>query len=77
LLHGSSGVPDDELRRAVAAGIAKVNVGTALNIAMTRAVRDALTAAPELVDPRTYLGPGRDAIASSVRRLLAVISAQH
>ncbi|MCU1658030.1 MAG: agaY [Pseudonocardiales bacterium] len=74
VLHGSSGVPDDELRRAVAAGIAKVNVGTALNIAMTRAVRDALSAAPDLVDPRKYLGPGRDAIANSVRDLLQVIS---
>src|SRR3954451_16024794 len=28
VLHGSSGVPDTELRAAVAAGIAKVNVGT-------------------------------------------------
>ena len=74
VLHGSSGVPDDELRRAVGAGIAKVNVGTALNIAMTRAVRDALSADPAVVDPRKYLGPGRDAIAISVRELLAVIS---
>lgn len=75
VLHGSSGVPDDELRRAVAAGIVKVNVGTALNIAMTGAVRGTLTADTALVDPRKYLGPARDAIARTVRDMIAVIAA--
>jgi fructose-bisphosphate aldolase class II len=74
VLHGSSGVPDDELRRAVAAGIVKVNVGTALNIAMTGAVRAALAGDASMVDPRKYLGPARDAIADTVRTLLGVVS---
>src|SRR5581483_3151701 len=39
VLHGSSGVPDDSLVTAIRAGITKVNVGTALNVAMTGAVR--------------------------------------
>jgi fructose-bisphosphate aldolase, class II len=72
VLHGSSGVPDDELRAAVAAGIAKVNVGTALNIAMTRAVRAAL-ADPDVVDPRKYLAPARDEMAVAVRGILDVL----
>src|SRR5258706_9524503 len=42
VLHGSSGVPDGHLRDAVTAGIVKVNVGTALNLAFTGAVRAAL-----------------------------------
>jgi fructose-bisphosphate aldolase class II len=73
VLHGSSGVPDDGLLRAVAAGITKVNVATHLNAAMTRAVRDALTD-PTLVDPRRYLGPGRDAVAAEVSRLLRLLA---
>jgi fructose-bisphosphate aldolase class II len=73
VLHGSSGVPDDELRAAVAAGIAKVNVGTALNIAMTGAVRASL-ADPDVVDPRKYLAPARDAMAAAVRHVLDVLS---
>jgi fructose-bisphosphate aldolase class II len=43
VLHGSSGAPDAELRAAVRAGIGKVNVGTALNVAFTGAVRAELT----------------------------------
>jgi fructose-bisphosphate aldolase, class II len=73
VLHGSSGVPDDELRAAVRAGIAKVNVGTALNVAMTGAVRATLDADPALVDPRKYLAPGRDAMTAAVRHVLEVL----
>jgi fructose-bisphosphate aldolase class II len=73
VLHGSSGVPDDELRAAVAGGIAKVNVGTALNIAMTAAVRMVLDSDPALVDPRKYFGPGRAAMADAVAHVLGVM----
>jgi fructose-bisphosphate aldolase class II len=74
VLHGSSGVPDDGLTAAVAGGIAKVNVGTALNAAMTGAIRDFLAARPEAVDSRTYLGVGREAMAREVRRIIGVLS---
>ncbi|MFJ8789790.1 ketose-bisphosphate aldolase [Streptomyces sp. NPDC102462] len=73
VLHGSSGVPDDELVAAVAGGIAKVNVGTALNVAMTGAIRDFLAAHPEAVDPRKYLAAGRDAMAREVTRIVRVL----
>ncbi|MFD7481464.1 class II fructose-bisphosphate aldolase [Streptomyces mirabilis] len=75
VLHGSSGVPDDELTAAVAGGIAKVNVGTALNIAMTGAVREFLAAHPEAVDSRKYLSVGREAMAETVARLILVLGA--
>jgi len=74
VLHGSSGVPDDELRRAVRNGIVKVNIGTALNVAYTAAVRAVLAADATLVDPRRYLRPARDAMSATVGaglRLLA------
>jgi len=74
VLHGSSGVPDDELRRAVAAGMTKVNIGTALNVAFTSAIRDHLGEHPEVVDPRTYLRGAREAMASAVAHLAAVVS---
>jgi fructose-bisphosphate aldolase class II len=75
VLHGSSGVPDDGLARAVAAGMVKVNVATQLNKVMTVEVRRALDADPRLVDPRKYLGPGRDAVTAEVARLLRVLGA--
>ncbi|HEY1175236.1 MAG TPA: class II fructose-bisphosphate aldolase [Phytomonospora sp.] len=75
VLHGSSGVPDGELRAAVAGGIAKVNVGTALNIAMTTAIREFLATHPEAVDSRKYLSVGREAMVQTVARTIRVLSA--
>jgi fructose-bisphosphate aldolase class II len=73
VLHGSSGVPDDEIRRAAEAGIRKINVGTALNVAYTDAVRAALASGTSS-DPRRYLAPARDAMADVVAHLLGVLN---
>ncbi|MCW7941595.1 fructose-bisphosphate aldolase [Streptomyces hygroscopicus] len=73
VLHGSSGLPDDELTAAVAGGIAKVNIGTALNAAMTGAIRSFLAEHPEAVDSRRYLGVGREAMTRTVARLVSVL----
>ncbi len=73
VLHGSSGVPDDELRAAVRSGITKVNIGTALNIAATKAVRAALELSTS-PDPRKYLAPARTSMTEVVADLLRVIS---
>lgn len=73
VLHGSSGVADDTIRSAVAAGIRKVNVGTALNIAGTGAVREHLAAHPDAVDPRPYTAAARDAMASTVAHFVRLL----
>ena len=74
VLHGSSGVPDDELAAAVRAGMVKINIGTILNVEYTAAVREALAADERLVDPRKYLRPARTRIACTVAHLLDVLS---
>lgn len=73
VLHGSSGVPDAGIQSAVANGMRKVNIATHLNKVMAAAVREALTD-ETLVDPRKYLGPGRDAVAAEVQRLLELLA---
>jgi fructose-bisphosphate aldolase class II len=74
VLHGSSGVPDAVLREAIAAGIRKVNVGTALNVAFTAEVRAVLDASPALTDPRRYLAPARDRMSDLVAHLCGVVA---
>ena len=75
VLHGSSGVADDELARAVSQGIVKVNVGTILNVAFTGAIRTHLDHQPDVVDPRKYLTPARDDLAAVVTRMIAAVAA--
>jgi fructose-bisphosphate aldolase, class II len=74
VLHGSSGVKDDDLRLAVAAGMRKVNVGTALNVAYTDGVKSYLAENPSVVDPRKYLTAARSSVATVVAQLLRVIA---
>ncbi|GAA0895704.1 MULTISPECIES: class II fructose-bisphosphate aldolase [Streptomyces violaceusniger group] len=75
VLHGSSGVPEADLTRAVEAGLTKVNIATHLNVAYTRAIRDHLAGHPEVVDPRRYVAAGREAVAREVTRLLKLVRA--
>ncbi|MDV3126481.1 class II fructose-bisphosphate aldolase family protein [Mycobacterium sp. 21AC1] len=74
VLHGSSGVSDDDLRKAVSAGLTKINVGTLLNVRFTEQVRAHLTTDPVVTDPRKYLSPARTAISDAVSELLCAIS---
>jgi fructose-bisphosphate aldolase class II len=74
VLHGSSGVPHDQLRLAVGAGICKVNVGTALNVAYTGAIRQVIAADADATDPRSYLAAGRDAISDAVAEVCGAIA---
>jgi len=73
VLHGSSGVSDPDLQKAVKAGMSKINIATHLNNVFTHEIREALGANPKLVDPRKYIAPGRDAVAAEVARLLTLL----
>jgi fructose-bisphosphate aldolase class II len=73
VLHGSSGVSDVDLQRAVNAGMSKINIATHLNNVFTHEIRQALEANPKLVDPRKYIAPGRDSVAREVARLLTLL----
>jgi fructose-bisphosphate aldolase class II len=74
VLHGSSGVPDEELVRAVDAGMTKINIATHLNQVFTNSVRSSLADNPTMVDSRKYLGPARDAVTVEAARLLRILN---
>jgi fructose-bisphosphate aldolase, class II len=54
------GIPEEQLRRAAASAVCKINIDSDGRLAMTAAVRKALTGNPAEFDPRKYLGPARD-----------------
>lgn len=67
VLHGASGVPDDGVKEAVERGICKINIATELNKSFVKAMGEAMKAMPEEVDPRKFLGPGKEAVKETVR----------
>jgi len=74
VLHGSSGVPDDAILRGIRAGLTKINVSTHLNARFTAAIRDHLTRNPAVVDSRTYVAAGREALRHEAARLLILFA---
>lgn len=67
VLHGGSGVPDDDIRNAILAGVGKINVNTENQVACTEAIRQALNKDSKVIDPRKYLTPARKAMIDVVR----------
>jgi len=74
VLHGSSGVNDADLQRAVRAGMRKVNIATHLNHVFTDSIREVLNSDAALVDPRKYIKPARAAVAVETSRLLSLLA---
>ena len=72
VLHGSSGVPDASIAEAARNGMVKINIGTALNIAYTGAIRAWLAENPTGVDPRKYAAKARESVADTAVRYLRV-----
>ncbi len=59
VLHGSSGVPEASIKKAVSLGINKINIDTDIRLAFNRAVRQFVKDNPDVYDPRKLLGPSR------------------
>jgi fructose-bisphosphate aldolase class II len=74
VLHGSSGVNDPDLVRAVEAGMRKINIATYLNQIFTSEVRTILNSDASLVDTRKYFAPAREAMRVEVARLLQLLA---
>jgi fructose-bisphosphate aldolase class II len=74
-MPNAKGVPEDQINMAVSKyGVCKVNIDTDLRLALTAKIREVFATKPAEFDPRNYLGPGREAITSMVRRKLHVLN---
>ncbi|HBQ27270.1 MAG TPA: fructose-1,6-bisphosphate aldolase, class II [Syntrophomonas sp.] len=61
VLHGSSGVPDESIRRAIELGVRKINIDTNIREAFVGEMRRVMMDKPDEIDPRKILGPAREA----------------
>ncbi len=66
VLHGSSGVPEESIKKAVPLGITKINIDTDLRVAFSDGVKDFLNEKPDEIDPRKILGPAKAAMKAKI-----------
>ncbi|HMR55522.1 MAG TPA: class II fructose-bisphosphate aldolase family protein [Candidatus Doudnabacteria bacterium] len=70
VLHGASGVPEDVIHQAIAAGISIINIDTELRIGFTKNLRQALLEHPDEVDPRKYFAPAMAGVTQAAKAKL-------
>jgi fructose-bisphosphate aldolase class II len=75
VMHGSSGVDDETIARAVAAGIRKVNLSTALQRVFMDTLRQSAVAPGHETDARAVLGDARDAVMEAARHRIRLVDA--
>lgn len=73
VLHGTSGVPDDQVRDCVRRGICKVNYATDLRIAFTKGIKDYMQQYPDAFDPKKYTTRGMEEVMQYVMQKMNVI----
>jgi fructose-bisphosphate aldolase class II len=67
VLHGGTGIPTNDIQKAISLGTAKINVNTENQIASTNVIREILSNDDHVYDPRKFLGPAREAIKETVK----------
>ncbi|MCI5910805.1 MAG: class II fructose-1,6-bisphosphate aldolase [Oscillospiraceae bacterium] len=71
VLHGGTGIPDDQIKKAISLGVAKINVNTECQLVFAEETRKYIEAGKDKqgkgFDPRKLLAPGTEAIKAKVK----------
>ncbi|PPA69186.1 ketose-bisphosphate aldolase [Jeotgalibacillus proteolyticus] len=70
VLHGASGISDEDLQKAISYGHAKINYNTELNIAWSDALRKVLNSNQELYAPMEILEPSKQALNNVIEGII-------
>jgi len=77
VLHGGSGIPEQQVKRAISLGTAKINVNTESQQEWTKIVRQTLEKDKEVYDPRKIIGPGKEGIKKVVREKISIFGTKN
>ena len=72
VLHGTSGVPDEDVAECIKRGICKVNYATDLRIAFTKGINQVLKENPDTIDPKKYNAKGRQEVRKYVMHKMKI-----
>lgn len=76
VLHGGSGIPDEQIKKAISLGVSKVNVNTECQLVFAAATRKYIEEGKDKAgkgfDPRKLLAPGYEAIKDCVKDRMEV-----
>jgi len=77
VLHGASGLRDEDIRECVQRGMCKVNFATELRVAYTDAGKKLIAENPDMFDPKKLGGVGMEAVKELVKNRILVCGCDH
>jgi fructose-bisphosphate aldolase class II len=77
VLHGGSGIPDEDVKKAIGLGIAKVNVNTEMRLAYKEALDKELKEKPEETTPYKVLEPSLEAVKKVVEGKIKLFGSEN
>ncbi len=66
VLHGGTGIPDNDIKKAIECGISKININTELQIAWHNDVVKFVKEFESVYDPRKVIGSGKNAMLKAI-----------
>ncbi len=72
VLHGSSGVPEASLKKAISLGVCKINIDTDIRASFARTVKEYLEKNPDQIDPRKILGPATETMKRTIMEKMEI-----
>ena len=72
-LKDAIGVPEEQLRKAAAGAVCKINIDSDLRLGMTAGIREHFVAHPDHFDPRQYIGDGRKYVKDIVAHKITMV----
>ncbi len=74
VLHGGSGITDEEFREAIKAGISIIHINTELRLAYRQALQKSLSEFPDEISPYKYFRPAREAMQAVVEKRMMLFA---
>lgn len=76
VLHGGSGITDEQMKEAIGAGIANIHINTEIRVAYTEALKKTLADNPNEVAPYKVMAPVVDAVQNIVEQKIKLFGSE-
>jgi len=77
VLHGGTGIFDEQIKKAITCGISKININTDLQIEWSNAVRKFIKENNSVYDPRKIIGSGKIAIQDKIKEKITLFGSNN
>lgn len=67
VLHGGTGIPDNQIKKAISCGISKININTELQLAWSHSIKKYIETNQQVYDPRKIISSGEESIKKCIK----------